>query len=213
MVRLARTAVLEAGREYIIPGNAQFREPVQGDVLLSPTKGFMEKHQVMVAWIIIGAQPGNRVPVRLYNPGTVAVKVRKGVIAGILQPADVVQAPTADLLPADSCPAVVPSHLQSLYAESTRDLREAEQCELAKLLRAYSDVFSTGPTDLGHTNLVQHDIQTRPGPPVKQQPCRMAFWQFVIVLLKNIDACHLWKFILCVPFCNPGGFCCLPFCY
>ncbi len=101
--------------------------------------------------------------------------MRKGVIAGILQPADVVQAPTADLPPADSCPAVVPSHLQSLYAESTRDLREAEQRDLAELLRAYSDVFSTGPTDLGRTNLVQHDIQTRPGPPVKQQPRRMAF--------------------------------------
>ncbi len=96
---------------------------------------------MMVARIIIGTQPGNRVPVRLYNPGTVAFKVRKGVIAGILQPADVVQAPTADLPPADSCPAVVPSHLQSLYAESTRDLREAEQRDLAELLRAYSDVF------------------------------------------------------------------------
>ncbi len=129
----------------------------------------------MVAQIIIGAQPGNRVPVRLYNPGTVAVKVRKGVIAGILQPADVVQAPTADLPPADSCPAVVPHHLQLLYAESTRDLRVAEQRELAELLRVYSDVFSTGPTDLGCTNLVQRDIQTRPGPPVKQQPRRMAF--------------------------------------
>ncbi|RXN37833.1 Transposon Ty3-G Gag-Pol poly [Labeo rohita] len=112
---------------------------------------------------------------RLYNPGTVAVKVRKGVIAGILQPADVVQASTAELPPVDSCPTVVPSHLQPLYAESTRDLREAEQHELAELLCAYSDVFSTGPTDLGRTNLVQHDIQTRPGPPVKQQPRRMAF--------------------------------------
>ncbi len=35
--------------------------------------------------------------------------------------------------------------------------------------------FSTGPTDLGRTNLVQHDIQTQPGPPVKQQLRRMAF--------------------------------------
>ncbi|RXN37980.1 Retrovirus-related Pol poly from transposon [Labeo rohita] len=175
VVRIARTAVLEAGREYIVPGNAHFREKVQGNMLLSPTKGFMEKHQVMVARIIIGAQPSHRVPVRLYNPGTVAVKVRKGVIAGILQPADVVQASTAELPPVDSCPTVVPSHLQPLYAESTRDLREAEQHELAELLCAYGDVFSTGPTDLGRTNLVQHDIQTRPGPPVKQQPRRMAF--------------------------------------
>lgn len=65
VVRIARTAVLEAGREYIIPGNADFREQVQGNVLLSSTKGFMEKHQVRVARIIIGAQPSNQVPVRL----------------------------------------------------------------------------------------------------------------------------------------------------
>ncbi|KAL0202037.1 hypothetical protein M9458_000055, partial [Cirrhinus mrigala] len=164
MVRIARTAVLEAGREYIVPGNAHFREEVQGNMLLSPTKGFMEKHQVMVARIIIGAQPSHRVPVRLYNPGTVAVKVRKEVIAGILQPADVVQASTAELPPADSCPTVVLSHLQPL--QNSVSLRSCF---------VLTDVFSTGPTDLGRTNLVQHDIQTRPGPPVKQQPRRMAF--------------------------------------
>ncbi|RXN36679.1 Retrovirus-related Pol poly from transposon [Labeo rohita] len=192
VVRTARTAILEAGREYIVPGNAHFREEVQGNMLLSPTKGFMEKHQVMVARIIIGAQPSHRVPVRLYNPGTVAVKVRKGVIAGILQPADVVQASTAELPPVDSCPTVVPSHLPLLYAESTGDLREAEQHELAELLCAYSDVFSTGPTDLGRTYLVQHDIQTQPGPPVKQQPCRMAFEKQQSAdeqIQQNLNAC------------------------
>ncbi|KAL0160919.1 hypothetical protein M9458_044644, partial [Cirrhinus mrigala] len=103
VVRIARTAILEAGREYIVPGNAHFWEKVQGNMLLSPTKGFLEKHQVMVAQIITGAQPSHQVPVRLYNLGTVAVKVRKGVIARILQPADVVQASTAELPPAD-CP-------------------------------------------------------------------------------------------------------------
>ncbi|KAL1265479.1 hypothetical protein QQF64_003506 [Cirrhinus molitorella] len=105
----------------------------------------------------------------------VSVAVRKGVIAGILQPADVVQTSTAELPPTDSCPTAVPSHLQQLYAVSTRDLREAEQCELAELLHVYGNVFSTGPTDLCRTNRVQHDIQTRPGPPVKQQPRRIAF--------------------------------------
>ncbi|KAK3521363.1 hypothetical protein QTP70_003434 [Hemibagrus guttatus] len=54
------------------------------------------------------------------------------------------------------------------------ELEETERRKLAELLSAYSDVFSTGPTDLGRTNLVQHDIQTRPGPPVKQPPRRMA---------------------------------------
>lgn len=76
-VHVVRTDVLEAGREYIIPGNTHFRKQVQGNMLLSLTKGLMEKHQVMVAQIIINALPSNRVPVRLHNTGTVAVKVRK----------------------------------------------------------------------------------------------------------------------------------------
>ncbi|KAJ8346470.1 hypothetical protein SKAU_G00278710 [Synaphobranchus kaupii] len=46
--------------------------------------------------------------------------------------------------------------------------------KLAHLLQSYGDVFSTGPTDLGRTSLVQHDILTTPVPPVKQPPCRMA---------------------------------------
>lgn len=136
MVHITRTAVLEVRSECIVPGNLHFREPVHGNVLLSLTKDFMEKHQVMVAWIIIDALPSNQVPVRLYNPGTFAVKVRKEVITRILQPANVVQATTIELPPADPCPAIVPSHLQLLYAKSTMDLREAEQRELAELLYA-----------------------------------------------------------------------------
>ena len=43
------------------------------------------------------------------------------------------------------------------------------------MLQSYGDVFSTGPTDLGHTSLVQHDIRITSGPPVKQPPRRMAW--------------------------------------
>lgn len=96
------------------------------------------------------------------------MKVKRGVIAGVLQPADVVRATNSEILSSHSLPAFVPSHMESLYAESTMEMEETE------LLNAYSDVFSTGPTDLGRTNLVQHDIQTWPGPPVKQPPHRMA---------------------------------------
>jgi len=45
---------------------------------------------------------------------------------------------------------------------------------VARLLQSYSDMFYTGPTDLGRTSLVQHDILTTPGPPIKQPPRRMA---------------------------------------
>ena len=86
------------------------------------------------------------------------------------------QPPLAPLAsePINSVSASLPSHLQVLYNESCASLPKGDHERVACLLRSYSDVFSTGPTDLGRTGLVQHDILTIPGPPVKQQPRRMA---------------------------------------
>lgn len=53
-------------------------------------------------------------------------------------------------------------------------MSEDDHGRVARLLQSYSNVFSTGPTDLGCTSLVQHDILTTPGPHVKQPPRRMA---------------------------------------
>lgn len=61
-----------------------------------------------------------------------------------------------------------------LFRVSCTNISEDDHGWLAHLVRSYSDVFSTGPTDLGCTNLVQHDVLTTPGPPVKQPPCQMS---------------------------------------
>ncbi|KAL7883473.1 hypothetical protein SRHO_G00011310 [Serrasalmus rhombeus] len=178
IVRVARTATLESGCEYIVPGNAHFRGPEKGEVVLSPTKGFMEKHRVLVARVVVNAQSANHIPIRIYNPGASPVIIKKGAVAGVLQTAEVVQVqPTATTAsrPGGSHMAVVPDHLQDLYAEGASVLSPEDKAKLAQLLQKYGDVFSTGPGDLGRTKLVQHDIQTLPGPPIKQPPRRMAW--------------------------------------
>ncbi|CAL8391318.1 unnamed protein product [Arctogadus glacialis] len=43
IVRVARTTVLESGWEYVVPGTADLRHAADGDLMLSPTKGFIEK--------------------------------------------------------------------------------------------------------------------------------------------------------------------------
>ncbi len=74
-VRVARTVVLEVGEEYVVPGSTHFGEPVKGEVLLSPTKGFVEKHKVLVARAVVGAQPLKVVPFRIFNPGNMAMTI------------------------------------------------------------------------------------------------------------------------------------------
>lgn len=174
-VRVARTVVLEAGQEYLVKGNVYFCGEVKGDMMLSPTKGFVEKHKILIARALVNAQPTDLVPLRLFNPGNKAVTIKEGAIAGLLQPAEALPSPSAPTA-ADfsaSSPAV-PEHLKELYAQSSTDFNDNEKLELSNLLCTYESVFSRGPGDLGRTSLVQHDIITHPGPPVKQPPRRMA---------------------------------------
>uniref|UniRef100_A0AAV2MLW5 Peptidase A2 domain-containing protein n=1 Tax=Knipowitschia caucasica TaxID=637954 RepID=A0AAV2MLW5_KNICA len=48
-VRIARTLVMEPGQEYLVKGTVHLDEAIQGDMMLSPTKGFVEKHKVLIA--------------------------------------------------------------------------------------------------------------------------------------------------------------------
>lgn len=143
--------------------------------MLSPTKGFVEKYKVLIARALVNAQPTNIVPLRPFNPGNKAVTIKEGAIAGLLQPAEALPSSNVSTV-ADfpASPPAVPEHLQELYAQSSTDFNDNEKLELSNLLCAYESVFYRGPGDLGWSSLVQHDIITRPGPPVKQPPRRMA---------------------------------------
>ncbi|KAG1925231.1 thy-1 membrane glycoprotein [Pimephales promelas] len=174
-VRVARTVVVEAGQKYLAKGNVYFCREAQGDMMLSPTKGFVEKHRVLIARALVNAQATNIIPLRFFNPGNKAETIKEGAIAGLLQPVEALS-PSSVPIAADFPvrPPAVPEHLQELYAQSSMGLNGREKLELSNLLCAYESVFSMGPGDLGRTSLVQHDIITRPGPPVKQSPRRMA---------------------------------------
>ena len=179
-VKVARRTVLEPGREYIVPGTTRLHSATARELMLSPTKTFVKRHHVLVAHVVVQARQFG-IPIRVFNPGAKPVTLRKGVVAGILQPAEVLgeaephpSKVTATPEHVHPAPVSIPSHLQVLYADSCTNLPEEDCRRLAQLLESYSDVFSTGPTDLGRTSLVQHDILLTPGPPVKQQPRRMA---------------------------------------
>lgn len=177
VVRVARTTVLEPGREYVVPGSFSHRSTMGGDLLLSPTKAFVEKHRALVAHAVVQPRKSSGIPIRIFNPGATPVTLKRGAVAGVLQPAEVVGTlapPPAPSEPGHINSVSVPPHLQVLYEESCSILSESDCHKLAHLLQSFGDVFSTGPADLGRTSIVQHDIQTTPGPPVKQPPRRMA---------------------------------------
>ena len=62
----------------------------------------------------------------------------------------------------------LPLHLKELYERSVAVLDETEHQEVHQLLCEFADIFSTGPHDLGCTDLVKHRINTGEAPPIRQ---------------------------------------------
>ena len=67
----------------------------------------------------------------------------------------------------------LPDHLRDLYGRSVVGLSTPEQKEVYQFLTEFSDLFSSGPQDLGCTDLVQHRINTGQTPPIRQPPRRL----------------------------------------
>lgn len=143
--------------------------------MLSPTKGFVEKHRLLVARVQVAAQPFNAAPLHIFNPATTAITIKKGAIMGFLQPAKALQ-PSITAQPEQSSTSsfTVPQHLQELYVQSSAELSSEEQLQLPQLLCTVV-CFQLGPATSARSSLVQHDIITQPSAPVKQPLRRMAW--------------------------------------
>jgi len=68
---------------------------------------------------------------------------------------------------------IVPNHLIKLYKDATDGHTPVEQSKIADLLNKFSDTFSKSDTDLGHTHLVEHRIDTENAAPIRQPPRRV----------------------------------------
>ncbi len=70
-------------------------------------------------------------------------------------------------------PKDLPEHLQPLIEWVAEDLTIREREELAAVIYEYRDVFSSGPTDMGRTDLVTHSIDTGENRPTRLPPRRL----------------------------------------
>ena len=62
----------------------------------------------------------------------------------------------------------LPAHLTDLFDRSSKKLNETEKEALANLLIEFSDVFSTGDSDLGKFSVIKHKIDTGTARPIRQ---------------------------------------------
>ena len=124
-----------------------------------------------------------RVVVRCLNATSEEIVVRSGTILGTYQPIDTDSVVTASdkitisnvTINNDDHSTDVPDHLRDLYDHAVKTgLTLDQQLALRRLLHKYADVFSTGESDIGLTNLVKHSIPLKPNTaPIRQPPRRL----------------------------------------
>ena len=87
-----------------------------------------------------------------------------------------------DIEARESGDAIVPRHLEALYAASLQEIESEKQSkQLAQFLDKYQKVFAKNSEDLGRTSVVQHRIDTGDHPPIKQRPRRIPIHKREIV--------------------------------
>ena len=112
-------------------------------------------------------------PVRVFNPNPNECVIKGGTFVGYVTSVsndDVEEKQEGATTPESS--SRIPEHLEDLYEWSKQGLNEIHHDKVANLLCEYQDVFSRADTDIGHTNKVQHGINTGDSQPIKERPRR-----------------------------------------
>ena len=106
-------------------------------------------------------QPGHRCGGSIFGGGNAQVSA----IQSIMEPRDQPQGTLTSL----------PTHLHDLVSQKSQDLDTNQQHRLADILLQYADLFPAPGSNLtGHTDAVEHEIDTGHSAPIRCAPRRMS---------------------------------------
>ena len=117
---------------------------------------------------------GWKVPVLVSNFGQETVMVEPLSEIGMIAQVSAIQ-PTMKHLPRPACdPSALPDHLHGLLERTSSDLDDLQRNQLANTLMEFVDLFPIpGSALTGHTDAVEHTIDTGDTPPIRCAPRRM----------------------------------------
>ena len=118
---------------------------------------------------------GWRIPVLVSNFGQETVMVEPFSEIGMVAQVSAIQS-VMDRPSRPSCePLMLPDHLQGLLDQTSHDLDDSQRGQLASTLLQFVDLFPVpGSTLTGHTDAVEHTIDTGSSTPIRWAPRRMS---------------------------------------
>ena len=165
-VKVALSVIIDAHSESIIPAYLETSPfgPFIG--LIEAVPKLSDRYQLSAASVVSRSEGDGRVPFHLLNPTDQLVLLHKRTTTGQF----VEQGAETIILPLDSEPVISSVEPPKL----SQALSDSENKCLADLLGTYADLFATSSLDLGHTSIVQHNIDTGNAKPIKQSPYRVS---------------------------------------
>ena len=116
-----------------------------------------------------------KVPVLVSNFSQETIVVTPFTEVGMITQVTAIQSVAEPPQKSHSTTEALPRHLQDLVEQTCRDLDPTQRHRLATVLSEYSDIFPVPGSPLtGHTDAVEHDINTGDRPPIRCAPRRMS---------------------------------------
>jgi hypothetical protein len=170
------SAKVTARRAVTIPAMSEKMIMCKLDEPLNDYYGLVEAddqcslaHGVMVGRTLVNPAD-DQVPVLMANFSCKPKTIKEGTQVAICQ--GVQQTLEKNRASADQS-VKLPDYLQDLFKRSSVHLNVSQKAQLMELLTSFTDVFSSGDTDLGCTDLVEHHINTGSHHPIKQPSRRV----------------------------------------
>ena len=118
---------------------------------------------------------GWKVPVLISNFSQETVVVSPFTEVGMIAQVTAIQSVTDDRIRLRGVTGELPHHLQDLVDQTSGDLDGDQRRRLAEVLLEYADIFPVpGDPLTGHTDAVEHDINTGDRSPIRCAPRRMS---------------------------------------
>ena len=116
-----------------------------------------------------------KVPVLVSNFSQETIVVNPFTEVGMITQVTAIQSVADNTLQPQGATRTLPRHLQDLVDQTCDDLDSTQRHRLAEVLSEYSDIFpAPGAPLTGHTDAVEHDINTGDRPPIRCAPRRMS---------------------------------------
>lgn len=185
-VTMAADTVIPANTQLVVDGLCSANRYCKGLGVVEPLTELCEQKMLVGRSLVNADGVDLSIPVRLMNLSDTDRLIHKGTtIASLHDVHDIV--PICDT-EATYIPSPVnltptegshvpkegrwPDSVKTLYKESSCQLTSPARTQLHDLIDKHIDLFAKSPTDLGHTTVVTHTIDTGNANPVKQAPRR-----------------------------------------